>query len=819
MKRHWHQTLELILNIRGDVKIVVNEEAFHLKSGDIILINSNEIHELYSDDAVMIALQIKPELLKDIVIDTKKLYFDCNSVRSNKPDRFRSIKRVIAQIIKYNMDTNELIDLKNASLVYELIFELCVNFLSDKKDAQQYTEETLDRLSGILGYINSNYNEQITLNELAEKEFLSVPYLSKFFKQSMGISYSDYIKQVRLHHAVIDLYNDTLTIDNVASKNGFPNTRSFVTAFREKYNELPSTWRKKNVGKALGSIEATKESSVNYLHNEPLSYYKDIANFIEQYAELESTIALADDKTPKYSTNISADVSKFKRKLYHSFKTFTGVSRAKEILTVPVQEALKLVQKEIGFTYIKMHSILDDDMMVYNETSSGSPIYNFRLIENVFDFLLSINLKPLVQFSFMPKKLASNSEKTVFYTEINTSPPIDMDKWKQLIHALTNHLIKRYGRKEVRSWLFCVWNEPSTSNHLFGFEKNEIFYNLYKNTYQVIKEIDSSLSFGGPAAFSTYGKSEDWFFRFLDFSITNQCKPDFITIHYYDIDLSTVKDSTMDNLYFPQIENKELCLSPTKNSFTQFIDRVKKGLQKIGFDDEKVYLTEWNSTVSHRDLMNDTCFKASYIIKNITENYDRLDSFGYWLLTDYHEEYLMNKSLFHGGLGMLAYDNIKKPSYHAFFLLNKLGDVLVESGDGYMITKREDDYQIILHNYQHYNDTYAKGIAINISYNNRYSNFTNNSKREFYIELSNIEGTYEIRHTLVNRTHGSAFDNEVRLGKTEGYHTIDELNYLKGISVPKIKIEYADSSSKSITIQTILEPHEIRLIELSKLSE
>lgn len=57
--------------------------------------------------------------------------------------------------------------------------------------------------------------------------------------------------------------------------------------------------------------------------------------------------------------------------------------------------------------------------------------------------------------------------------------------------------------------------------------------------------------------------------------------------------------------------------------------------------------------------MNDTCFKSAYIIKNIIDNYDRLDAFGYWLLTDFHEEYLMSKNLFHGGLGMLAYQQIK----------------------------------------------------------------------------------------------------------------------------------------------------------------
>lgn len=100
-------------------------------------------------------------------------------------------------------------------------------------------------------------------------------------------------------------------------------------------------------------------------------------------------------------------------------------------------------------------------------------------------------------------------------------------------------------------------------------------------------------------------------------------------------------------------------LSPVSHSFTEFIDRLKQRLEESKFDSLPVYLTEWNSTVSHKDLMSDTCFKSAYIIKNLTENYDRLDAFGYWLLTDLHEENLLPQQLFHGGLGLFTYNNIK----------------------------------------------------------------------------------------------------------------------------------------------------------------
>ncbi|WP_019637684.1 GH39 family glycosyl hydrolase [Paenibacillus fonticola] len=806
VNRHWHQSLELIVNIKGTVEITVDGTPYTLTSGDIILINSNEIHELHSNDATMIALQIKMELLNESVQDMNKLYFDCNSAVSADSSRFQNIKRIVAEILKHNIGADEYIDLKNASLVYELIHELCTNFNSSKNGTKKHSQESLDRLSRILDYLNSKYREPLTLQSVANIEYLSVPYLSKFFAKSMGVSFKDYLKQVRLHHAVNDLFNDTLTIDMIASNNGFPNTRSFVTAFQKKFNELPSVWRKKHSSQVLGSIEATKEKSVNYYQDEPQSYHEEISLFIDKHIDYKPA-SIPKPNYPTHSASIYIDTQVPGRQLKHTFKTFTGVSRAKEVLLADVQEALRTAQQEIGFTYIKMHSLLDDDMMVYSEDSQGRPIYNFRLIDKVMDFLLSIRLKPLVQFSFMPSLLASDKSKAVFYKQINTSPPNDMEKWDRLITDLTRHFMVRYGIEEIRSWLFCVWNEPSSSNHLFGFSDDWTFYQLYEHTRTAVKSVDASLQFGGPAAFSTYNKSEDWLFDFLSFSKQQNCIPDFITVHYYDIDLANA------GLHHPMMDN-QLYLSPVTTSFQQFIDRLQNGLQHLELGHLPVFMTEWNSTVSHKDLVNDTCFKSAYIVKHVIENYDRLDAFGYWLLTDLHEENLLPSSLFHGGLGMFTYNQIKKPAYHAFSLLNKLGNSLVANGDGFMITRSLEGYQIILHNYHHYDEMYAKGISLSISYSERYSHFPRKSKREFQFSLSNMEGDYIITHHYVNPEHGSAFDQEVRMGISLDYSD-EEVNYLRSLSIPKIEKEQV-SCSGTLLLHTVLEPFEIRLIEVKR---
>ncbi|GIP17592.1 hypothetical protein J40TS1_32340 [Paenibacillus montaniterrae] len=804
VSRHWHQSLELIVVMKGDVDITVNSLSYRLGAGDLILINSNEVHELHSADATMVALQIKLELLKEVVADVKKMYFDCNTVKADQPELFTNIKRIVAQILQYNINGSEFIDLKNAALIYELIYELCTNFSSDEQKTLRQPKEGLDRLQRILEYVNSHYNEPISLQQVAKQQFLSVPYLSKYFKNKLGLSFSDYLKDLRLYYAVNDLLNESLTIDQIAAKNGFPNPRSFVVAFSEKYGELPSIWRKKHAEEMLGSVETTKEKSVNYYQDEPHSYHEEISRFIESNL-IEQQVAPPAKILQRTSSAHQITLNKPGKTLKHYFKTFIGVSRVKEVLYADVQEALRTAQREIGFKYIKMHSLLDDDLMVYSEDAEGKALYNFQLIDKAFDFLLSIGLKPLVQFSFMPAKLASDLSKTVFYVNINTSPPKDLNKWNGLVHALTLHLIKRYGIAEVRSWLFCVWNEPSSSNLLFGFKEDETFFTLYQNTYNTVKRIDPSLQFGGPAAFSTYNKSEDWLFSFLNFCKDQQCLPDFITVHYYDIDLKST------NNYIGI--DKQLNLSPVTNSFQQFIDRLQLRLRAIKLDNLPVYMTEWNSTVSHKDLMNDTCFKSAYVIKNILENYDRLNSFGYWLLTDLHEENRLPPQQFHGGLGLFTVNNIKKPAYHAFCFLNRLGDELIAKGDGYFITRKEQQIQILLYNYYHYDDIYANGISISISHQERYSHFPGKAKREFILELMPLAGSFEIRHSFVNRSYGSAFDHSLLLGH-DSELSLQDIEYLKQISIPRIEKEFAQAAN-TLTIQATLEPFEIRLIEVS----
>jgi len=86
----------------------------------------------------------------------------------------------------------------------------------------------------------------------------------------------------------------------------------------------------------------------------------------------------------------------------------------------------------------------------------NGPIYNFYNIDQVFDYLVSIGMSPIIELSFMPSDLAS-ANKIIMHYKANISPPNNYNNWHDLVVALAKHLIDRYGIDRVSKWHFEVW--------------------------------------------------------------------------------------------------------------------------------------------------------------------------------------------------------------------------------------------------------------------------------------------------------------------------------------------------------------------------
>lgn len=801
----WHPYTEILFVLRGQADLLVEDKTYHLIAEDVCLINPYTHHQSNFADSTVLSIAFRLEDITSEAYD-KKLTFELNSSNNTYSSRYDHTRSLIAQLVKVNASGDNLHN--TLSLLHGLIAHLSDHFIIAPKENSPSSVKYKDRMADILNYINLHYKDCLSLTELAASQNLSAPYLSSFFEKNMGLTFMTYYNELRLSYVVNAMLTSDEPLESIALSNGFRDSRSFVTAFKKKYHCLPSVYRKEHF---LESDYSNKPHTKQSSFSDSVDDLKSLAKYLSPPRHEERLLSTMDPPSQLFE---AGSLSFFSEgiPLSHNFRKFCCVGSARQILYADVQSMLRQLQKDIGYEFIKFHGILSDEMMVYSEKDSGEVRYSFTLIDKVIDFLLSIQLKPLIQLSFMPLQLASDPSKLIFNRQFNTSPPKNMKKWLDLVRTFIHHLIARYGIRQVKSWLFCVWNEPDGSSESFGWKDSKEFFHFYKESYLAVKSIDSEFQFGTPSLLMEPALPTDWSDHYFAYCFEENCLPDFINLHYYDNSFSSISQEEI-SFSLSNIE-KSFPLNTDPFTFTKFVNNLKTKLKKLKLNHLPMYLTEWNLTISHRDLINDTCFKSCYLMKNLLENYDRLNSFGYWVLSDFIEELQLSNDLFHGGLGLFTYNGIPKAHYNSFSFLKDLGDELIGKGNGWFITRSTQKIILLLYNYEHFSKLFASGILFDMTTENRYTPFNQMKSASFHLTLTELPArTCLIKEYYVNRQKGSSFDTWLRMGAEPMLHPGDE-EFLKQEAQPGIHFRREQIHQGTLELNITLEPLEVRKIEI-----
>jgi len=381
---------------------------------------------------------------------------------------------------------------------------------------------------------------------------------------------------------------------------------------------------------------------------------------------------------------VNVDVKQVKGDFNRSYNFCVGAGRANEGLRADWQRQLRLTQSECGFRYIRFHGLLTDDMGVYQEDKNGKPVYNFQYIDELFDFLLSIKMKPFVELGFMPNALASGN-KTIFWWRGNVTPPRDYQKWDALIKNLVMHFTERYGAAEVKSWFFEVWNEPNLKGGFFTGSQAD-YFKLYQETANAIKSVSADYKVGGPA---TAGNA--WIPEMISFCADNKVPIDFISTHTYG-----VKQGFLD-----ETGNTGVIVSQDRNAVSGDMIRSRQQIKQSAMPNLELHYTEWSSSYTPADPLHDSYHEAAYILDKIKKASGAVNSMSYWTFTDIFEEAGPRMTPFHGGFGLLNYQDIKKPAYYAYQYLNKLGNTELKSNDESSIACKDarGNVQLLLWNF------------------------------------------------------------------------------------------------------------------------
>jgi xylan 1,4-beta-xylosidase len=386
---------------------------------------------------------------------------------------------------------------------------------------------------------------------------------------------------------------------------------------------------------------------------------------------------------------ISADYTDIIGSRSEVWRECIGAGRAAEGLRADWQRQLKLCQDEIGFRQIRFHGLLHDDIGVYAETKAGTPIHNWQYIDELYDSLLTLKLRPFVEFGFMPSALASGKKK-MFWWNGNVTPPKSYEKWDGLIEDLVRHWTERYGADEVKHWNFEIWNEPNYP----GFwgprdpsHPKEEYFELYAHTAAAVKKVDAAYRVGGPA-----GAGPAWVADQIKFCASNSVPLDFISYHAYGLGDGP---SGLD-----QFGDRMLYLDQNLHSPADIANSQRAGIDASPLPHLPIHITEWSSSYSPRDPVHDSYFSAPYILEQLKRTEQGIASMSYWVFTDIFEENGPPMTPFHGGFGLLNLQGIKKPAYFAYRFLNQLGATELKNSDpqSWVCRDEKGGLQILLWN-------------------------------------------------------------------------------------------------------------------------
>lgn len=369
-------------------------------------------------------------------------------------------------------------------------------------------------------------------------------------------------------------------------------------------------------------------------------------------------------------------------RLSPAWRRCVGTGRMNLSLRGGHADALRLAREEIGFELIRGHGMFHDDMGVhrpYTRDGERQVRHVFGYLDQVIDGYLDLGVRPFLELGFMPSGLASG-DQTVFWWGGNVTPPRSYGEWTDLVRATLRHLVDRHGIDEVATWPVEVWNEPNLVHFWAGADRGE-YLRLYEETAQAVKDVDARLQVGGPVLSPG---ADDWWAPFAEHVAARDVPVDFVSRHAYS-------SGPAQHVPFGVYQD----LAAPQTLLEQF-DAPRRHLVGTALAGLPVHISEFNTSYRPDNPVHDTAYNAAYLAPVLAGGGDLVDSFSYWTVSDVFEEEGVPASFFHGGFGLLAHHGVRKPTYHLYAFMARMGPEVLARGTDHLVTRHADGHLAVL---------------------------------------------------------------------------------------------------------------------------
>jgi len=785
----WYEGLKIVYLLNGTAAFSLEGRLYELQKNDFIVVNPFAPHMLLPrGGSAGLSLQITPALIQQAFRTGAMPHFSCCSANSPRHAAYDGVRHIFAALFRavYREQQNATFFLYSQAMA---LFSVLSEEFQDKSTSADAILPMDKRFGAILQDINAHAREPLSIAEVAKRHYIAASTLSRFFQKNLSTTFTGYLNAIRLGYAFPELLYSKKTVTSIAMDHGFRSTNAFIRVFQQQYGVTPGRFRQEWHEKPLPDAMPVAELFLELLHYEGVQ---------PKSTQAEATSRVFYISAGQHGTQ-----------LQHTWKNLVNIGYAKEGLLSTVQQQLRWVQQQIGFRYIRFQGLLDDEMMVYTENADGSPRLNFSFADALFDFILSIGLLPYVEFSFMPSLLAKHKERH-FRRGVYMCVPNDIDKWLFVIRAFVEHFETRYGKRMVQQWHFCILNINCAV--IGGHDDFEEYCQLYLRTYELLKTMDPAYQISAPGGYAGGTWQDGYIRRFIQMCLKHNCVPDEFSFLCYPYE--PIQDT---DIYRFMLDTQPIhpeALSADEDFLAHAIAGFQTMLRQLGAPHDRISLEAWNATMWQRDLCSDTCFKSAYLVKNITENYDKTQCMGCWTLIDMMEEIEPTTQVFHGGFGLSTFQGIPKPALGALRLLTKLGDYMIFSADGCFATRSSTGVQIVLYNYCHYHALYRHHFSTGTENQNVYDNFVDGTDLEFHLQVTGLSpGAYQLRRYSIRRSQGSTFDAWQRMGSPCRLSQ-EETCYLRHAADPGYTVSNLQADG-TVALSATVAPHEVQVLVLA----
>lgn len=380
----WRDSIQILYVLKGELRVQVENESYVLKENYVDIINAGEVFEWRAEtENEVLVLDIDPSFFERFYDDAKEVFFYTDEIdqQGEEDENYRRLRKFLAILVYESMKRFDDYEEKIEECLLQLMYHLLNHFhyLYYEGEIPTWDPDNFNRSHRIVKYISNNYMNKVSLQDLAEQEFLTSQYLSFKIKDTFGQTFNDYLNRIRVDESTKLLLNTDKPVAEIAEDVGFSHVRYYNKHFKLNYGMTPVQYRKKHK-----LSERTFRARHKYQSIPLEEALPSLRRYIEDYERFEY-----DDRIFK----IEVDLEREPEKNYQR-PEYIGMGEAYLLLEAENRRLLSELQSEMNLKYIILRNVFSEDMDVYR--NQNRKFINWTRIENLLEFIDEIELTPLI---------------------------------------------------------------------------------------------------------------------------------------------------------------------------------------------------------------------------------------------------------------------------------------------------------------------------------------------------------------------------------------------------------------------------------------